>query len=179
MSDAGHPSLTVFENSKDRLDLQVLDLTKGLAVLAWIICVTLAGVWFLFSGMISLAFACFHVAVISITAFVFLVGAKRLIVDASDDNLRVTYRALLRRTQIDIRLSDVQQFELISPDGQSATGPSELKPEGRKTKEKYLVQAQFDDRSPVVLFQRAGALGQDVGHILLEWWNDNGGRFRR
>ena len=109
----------------------------------------------------------------------FLVGAKRLIADVKDDSLRVTYRAPLRRTQIDIRLSDIRRIDLLGPNGQATTAPSEIKPEGRVTKEKYLVQAQFDDRAPVVLFERAGALGHEVGHILLGWWNENSGRLRR
>ena len=131
----------------------------------------------MFSGKVLLAGTCFFVAMNAITAFVLLVGAKRLNIDAIEDSLRQTYRALLRRTQIDIRLSDVQQFALIGPNGQSTTAPFGTSPETPKTKEKHLLQAQFDDRAPVVLFERSGALGHDVGRILLAWRDNNGRRF--
>lgn len=169
-----HPSLTVFERSKDRLDLQVLDLTKGLAIIGCFLVFILLGAWFVFSEKMFLAVSCFFIAFHCVTAFIFLVGVKHLVADVVDDSLSVTYRAVLRRKEIDIRLSDIKQFVLVDPDGNETHRISNTDAEEPEPRKMYIIKARFDDRNPVVLFTRAGALGYDVGHIMLGWWNEHG-----
>lgn len=117
---------------------------------------------------------CFFFAFHCITIFIFFVGAKRLIADVVDDNLRVTYRALLRRTQVDICISEIGRFVLIDPKGDETDRASEIEPENRSPMGKFILEARFADRSPVILFKRSGALGHDVGQIMLAWWAEHG-----
>lgn len=173
-----YPSLTTHENSIGMLDVQVLDLTKGIKFLAWISACVLVGAWLAYSGRVALSAVLFFVAFNSVTAFLFLVGGKRVIASSLDDILLVTFRAPLRRTQTEVRISDIHDIVPVKI-SRAVSSVLDFSTTGIPEKgEVFAVEARFRDREPILLFRRNGALGLELAKIVANWWERSEGRQR-
>lgn len=164
MTLTNQPALTVLTNTPEQLDLRVIELTRGMVLIFGIVVLLLAGTFCALTGRFFLTVILFFITFHMITAFIFLVGVRRITADVPLNSLHVSYRSIMRKTQLSIRLSDVQKIAMLnSSPGSTASG-------GENGQEKHHLQAQFSDRNPVTLFEHSGPLGYCVGTIVLTWW---------
>jgi len=164
--------LHVEENTPDRLQLQFFDATMGFVFFVMGGVGGMAGVFNLQRGNLIEGIGAILLAQFFLATPLAFMGVKRLTIDRAQNKMWLTNRAVLRYSQDEFLLSDIEGLALVD----QTTGTSGPKDLGigeefvAKRNAYYVIEARFADREPHVLYSRSGISVYRAGQVILTWW---------
>ncbi len=163
-------SLKVEEDTRERLCVQIYDVTMGFVFLIFVFVGLLTTYLNLQKGEIVGAILCFTIGCLCLAGVAYFVGVKRIIVDHETGTLTMTFRSLMRQWQKMVPLSEIERLVLTDV---TANRYELALGETRGRKRSYALEAIQKEKAPLTLHSGNRSACYELGQVVMSWWQDN------
>ena len=166
--------LHIEENTPDRLQIQFFDTTMGFVFFVLGGVAGSAGVFNLQAGNLVEGLGAIVLATFLLAVPLAFMGVKRITIDQTRNKMWLTNRAVLRYSQEEFRLHDIEYLALVDQTT-GTSGPKDLALGEEFVAQRnayYTIEARFADREPHTLYSRPGISTYRAGQVILAWWQD-------